>query len=336
MKNLFKHILIVLTVGVFGCKDGFFQPEPQNNPEALFENLWQEFDQHYAPFEERNVNWDEAYTTFRPRVNAQTSDAELIAIFKEMLSTLDDSHVELTVPGQNVWKANRIVNEKIDDELFDLEMIKSEYLNNNFKVNGFDNNTYGWIGDIGYVHMRWVSDNTFVFEDILDHFADARGLIIDYRHNGGGQFMWGFDNFSRLTREKRFTHKTKTKNGPGKYDYTDWFEWYLEPAGEYFDKPIVFLTDRYTISAGERMTYAMKTLPNVTHLGDSTNGSIGTKVARELANGWKYTIVTQKVEGFDTEYYEGKGIPPDIYVKNTSEEMSQGIDRTLEMALSRF
>ena len=57
-------------------------------------------------------------------------------------------------------------------------------------------------------------------------------------------------------------------------------------------------------------------------------------VGRDLANGWKYSIVTQKIEGFDGQYYEGTGIPPEIYVKNTMAEMDQGIDRTLEEALN--
>jgi C-terminal processing protease CtpA/Prc len=209
--------------------------------------------------------------------------------------------------------------------------LKDEYL-----INGFDFNTYGWIGDIGYVHFLWVSDNMFNFPGILDYFDDAKGLIIDLRHNGGGQHMWGLVNCGRLTDVKRLTHKAKTKNGIGKNDYSEWFEWNVEPEGKYFDKPIVFLTDRYTISAGERMTYTLKVLPNATHMGDTTNGAISTKVGRELANGWKYTIVTQKVVSPDGVYYEGQGIPPEIFVKNTQAEIDQGIDRTLEEALARL
>ena len=148
--------------------------------------------------------------------------------------------------------------------------------------------------------------------------------------------MWGYENMGRLTDKKRLAHRSKTKNGIGDDDYTEWFDWYIEPKGEYFDKPIVYLTDRYTISAGERMTYAMKSLPNVLHMGDTTNGSISSMAGRDLANGWKYSIVPQKIEGFDGVYYEGVGIPPEVYIKNTFTEMSQGIDRTLEAAIARL
>lgn len=336
MKKTTKLFAIAFLVSLVGCQDLFFEPEPENNPEALFEELWTEFDNHYAPFEERGVDWDVQYGIFRPQVTATTSSAELESIFKQMLSTLNDTHVSLIVPNKDSWMANQYVNDNVEDELFDLDLIKDKYLQNEYLINGYDINTYGWIGDVGYVHLLWVSDNMFDFPAILDYFENANGLIIDIRHNGGGQHMWGLENSGRLTKERRITHKAKTKNGTGINDYTEWYEWYLEPEGKYFDKPIVFLTDRYTISAGERMTYAYKELPNAIHMGDTTNGAIGTKVGRELANGWKYTIVTQKVISSDGLYYEGVGIPPAVYIKNTMTEMDQGIDRTLEEALATF
>lgn len=336
MKSLYKIYLLIAVLGFSSCEKTFFEPEPANTAELNFETLWDEFNDHYAVFEERGVDWDAQYSLYRPQVNSNTTDDQLFEIFKEMLSSLDDCHVDLNVPGKDAWKANKHVNDKIEDDLFDLDLIKTNYLNNEYLINGFDINTYGWIGDVGYVHMVWVSDNMYDFPAILDYFKDAKGLILDYRHNGGGQFMWGFESMGRIVDKTRLTHKSKTKNGRGIDDYTAWYDWNIVPEGLYFDKPIVYLTDRYTISAAERMTYAMKVLPNVTHMGDSTNGSIGTKVGRELPNGWKYTIVTQKIEGFDGIFYEGVGIPPELYIKNTINEINQGIDKTLEEALNTF
>ncbi|MCB0678495.1 MAG: hypothetical protein KDC30_17480, partial [Saprospiraceae bacterium] len=71
-------------------------------------------------------------------------------------------------------------------------------------------------------------------------------------------------------------------------------------------------------------------------LGDTTNGSIGTKIGKELSNGWYYSVVTQKVEFLDGLSYEGPGIPPDTFVKNTAAEMAAGIDQTLATALAEF
>lgn len=96
------------------------------------------------------------------------------------------------------------------------------------------------------------------------------------------------------------------------------------------------LTDRYTTSAGERAVMAFKTLPNLTHMGDTNSGAIATKIGKELANGWYYSLVTQKTEFRDGISYEGPGLPPDIFVKNTAGEMAAGQDRTLEEALALF
>ena len=164
--------LFILSLIVFTSCENFYENVPANTAEENFELLWNEFNNHYAPFEERGVDWDEQYAIFRPQVTSSTTDAELYEIFKQMLGTLNDSHVSLTIPGQATWRSNQYVNDKVDDELFDLELIKTKYLSNEYKINGYDFNTYGWIGDIGYVHMVWVTDNMYDLDAILDYFKD--------------------------------------------------------------------------------------------------------------------------------------------------------------------
>jgi len=78
---------------------------------------------------------------------------------------------------------------------------------------------------------------------------------------------------------------------------------------------------------------AFRVLPNVTILGDTTNGAHGTMIGRELANGWFYSLVPQKVQLPDGRSYEGIGLAPMITVKNTREEMAAGIDKNLETAV---
>jgi C-terminal processing protease CtpA/Prc len=337
MKNLILYLPIILLLGLSSCEKTFFQEEPANNPEALFEELWQNFDQYYASFEQRNVDWNETYNTYRPLVNMETTNDELWNIFKSMLRSLDDGHVSLIRPDDKYYFSNLILDEKIDDELFDLDMIKHEYLNDDYTINGYDINTFGWLeGNIGYWHMFWTTDNFEYVDVILDKFDTADGLVIDFRHNGGGQMTYAFTNFGRFTQEERLTHRTKTINGPNKGDFSDWFEWTIKPKGKYFDKPIVLITDRYTISAAERILMAFKTLPNVTTLGETSSGGLSTKIVKQLQNGWYYSVCPQIVEYVDGNVYEGIGFAPDIPVKNTLEEVQNGTDRTLDKAMSQF
>lgn len=334
MKKLLTILVVVSLVVFAGCEKTFFEPEPKNDPEAVFDEMWHTFKTDYGPFEERGVDWDAQYQIFRPQVNASTTEAELIVVLKSLLRTLNDGHVSLTTPNSPIFYSNEIVDQRIDDALFDLDLIKSNYLQNAFTESGA--NVYGSIGNIGYWYIRSIGLNMFETDGILDQFAWVDGLIVDMRHNRGGNFTYAFSEFGRFTNEERLVFKSRTKNGTGPNDFTDWFDWRIQPSGTYFDKPIVLLTDRYTISAGERAVMAFKTLPNVTHLGDTTNGAISTKIAKELANGWFYSIATQKSLFHDGSSFEGAGIPPDEYVKNTAVEMTNGQDRTLELAISKF
>lgn len=337
MKHLTYSISILLLLVFTSCEKSFFEAAPENNPEALFEEMWQSYDEYYANFEQRNVDWQDSYDLYRPQVSSETSDDELWDIFKDMLRPLDDGHVSLISPDHKKYTSNLIMDQLIDDELFNLDIIKSNYLNNDFKINGYDINTYGWLeGNIGYWHMFWTTDNFEDIDVILDEFDSADGLVIDFRHNGGGQMTYAFANFGRLTNQERLTHRSKTIDGPNEGDFSEWFEWKIEPKGKYFDKPIVLITDKYTISAAERVLMAFKALPNVTFVGETSSGGLSTKIVKQLQNGWYYSVCPQIIEYTDGISYEGIGFEPDVYVKNTIEEVQDGTDKTLDEAMNQF
>lgn len=318
------------------CEKTFFETPPEQDPEALFEDLWGTFDTDYASFEERNVDWQEQYNIYRPQVNENSTDDDLYRVFTHMLRSLNDGHVSLVVPNRKAFNSNTYFDQEKVDSLFSLELIKDKYLGGSYKESGDGGNTYGFIGNTGYLHLAWINENMLVLNDILDYFSTADGLIIDMRNNLGGDFTYAFSEFGRFTDQEHFVFRSKTKNGKGHNDYTAWFNWDIKPSGTYFNKPIVLLTDRYTISAGERTVMAFKVLPNVTHMGDTTNGAFVTKIGKELANGWYYSVAPQKIEFVDGMSYEGIGIAPDIYSKNNIAELNNSQDKTLEAAMSRF
>jgi carboxyl-terminal processing protease len=331
----FKKILAgaILFLPIVACEKMFVEP-PANNPEAVFEDLWTTFKEEYAPFEERNVDWQAEYNTFRLQVNSTTGDAELFSILSQMLSRLDDGHVSLTAPGRDIFYSNKIRNELIDDDLFSIPLVKT-YLEPGYKEGEENSYIYGKVTNeqIAYIYFDYVGENFLKLNDFLNEYSNVNGYIIDLRHNQGGDFTYCFSEIGRFTNQSRYVFRSKTKNGKGPDDYTDWYEWHIHPRGEYSNKPVVVLIDRYTISAGERSVMAFKTLPNVTLMGDTTNGAHGTMIGRELANGWFYSLVPQKVELFDGKSYEGIGLAPDIYRKNTISEINAGIDKTLQKAI---
>jgi C-terminal processing protease CtpA/Prc len=77
----------------------------------------------------------------------------------------------------------------------------------------------------------------------------------------------------------------------------------------------------------------MDVLPNVTIVGDTTMGIFSDTHVEKLPNGWEYRLSMMKTTNHDGVWLEGKGIDPDVFVKNTDEDIKQGVDRVLEKAI---
>ncbi|MBN2213259.1 MAG: S41 family peptidase [Bacteroidales bacterium] len=339
MKYFRNHIVIIFFISIMlsGCEK-IFEEQPENNPEAVFENLWHTFYEEYAPFEERNVSWESAYNKYRPLVGPNTSEDELFDILSDLLAILDDGNVILIAPDREIFYSSRIRREKTDDELFNRSVVKNNYLETGFEESSDESYIYGKIRDenIGYIYFDYVGVSFLELDDFLTQYESAAGIIIDLRHNQSGDFTFCFSEIGRLVDKTRFVFRSKTKNGSGKNDYTAWKEWNINPSGNYINKPVMVLIDRYTIGAGERSVMVFKALPNVTLIGDTTNGAHGIMIGRELANGWYYSLDPQKVEMPDGKSYEGIGIAPDINVKNDISDIDSGTDKVIQSAIDEI
>lgn len=333
--NKIFFFLIPIVLLANSCQKILFVEEPAEDPESVFEYFWNYYNDNYAVFDERHVNWHELYDAYRPLVNENTTDDELYNIITNMLTTLNDGHVMVIAEGHESFSSNKYYQYRIDDSLFNKDVIKSEYLDAGFVEE--DGYTYGTINnEIIYLFLPYISDNMPIVNDVLDMYPDAKGIIVDLRHNSGGDFTWALSDLKRLTNERKHVFTSRTKNGPGENDFTDWFDWYIEPGDEFYNKPVILLTDRYTISAGERTTMIFRELPNTIIIGDTTNSSHSTMVTNQLANGWYFTLSTQEVKLPDGNSYEGIGIAPDIYIRNTITNLENGIDDVLSEAILQF
>src|SRR6187549_2272490 len=108
MKIYFQIGFAVAILFMMQSCSSVFEAEPENNPEAILEDFWKTFDEEYAVFEERGVDWDDQYVAFRPEVTASTTDDELFAILAQIVEPLDDGHVSLTAPGREIFFGNKV------------------------------------------------------------------------------------------------------------------------------------------------------------------------------------------------------------------------------------
>lgn len=319
-----KYVLFLFMVFVMtGCTDLLLGPQESAKPTAVFDAFWKEFDARYSYFDVFSVNWDSLYSLYRPRISDDMPDSALAATLDSLIVPLHDAHVSLFGAANGKlfsYNANRRVNDTTFG--FSPDIVSSYYLGPSARFGGYGEIVYGSINDsLGYMHISTFIDDDDSrgwaghFEDVLDSLRDKKALIVDIRGNSGGSV----DNFRTLASQfiptTRAVLSVQFRNGPSHSDFTQAEPEVLSPKGKHpWTKPVALLTDRYSVSAAEWFTLALRTVPGVIQIGDTTNGSFSGRLDRELANGWVYSLSIERVTDVHGVSFEGKGIPPHIVV----------------------
>jgi carboxyl-terminal processing protease len=334
-------VAMTLALGA-GCADFFLGEDPVSSPQENFEIFWESFERHYAHFEIKGIDWHDVYDRYRPRVGPSTTDDELFDIFGEMIAELQDGHVYLssrTRRAYSDWYTSGAPRN------FNPDAVRHHYLQDGERVTGDGNIIYGWVDEgIGYIRLRtlaggdgWgsrVSGWIEAIDEPLAEFSHARGIILDLRSNPGGRAFNTSFMAGRFADGRRPYIVTRSRNGAGYDDFSAPTYWYVKPnVMQPFLRPVVVLTNRYTFSAAEWLTLAMREFPHVTHVGTNTGGGLAMFLPRELPNGWHYTISVQDTRCIRGVNYEIRGITPHIYVENGPEEAQAGKDAILERGM---
>jgi hypothetical protein len=321
------------------------------DPEKTFEFLWKIFHERYPFFELRNVDWGKQYDAYRPKVTNKTSDDELFDIFRQMLSPLNDGHVELVAKAGGGRKTRYFNPEKKPRFRREFKEREIKQLFNTTEktlvAHGFGKpaETEAWMlhycrsREFGYIRileLERVKQRrlTAALERVARDFKALKGMIIDIRDNPGGEDSIAIAIINRFCDRKRVAFHRKTKIGPGKDDFTPLKTWYLEPQGAVqFTGPIVLLTCDSVFSGGEVFALAMKQLPHVTIIGDHTNGIFSYQLEKKLPNGWECCLSHQIYLSADMVCYEGKGVPVDIELFNRKADIENDVDPLITRAL---
>jgi C-terminal processing protease CtpA/Prc len=336
-------VFAIIILGCLGAQ--YSHAQELSAPEQNFEHLWREFDQRYALFNPKRIDWYLLYEVYRPKVNSETTDDELFEIMTQMLGQLNDFHVQLiSKDPQRIYgsgRATEIMQDSFDSlaELF--QYFGERPLHEKYAQGGIlESNSfaYAWLDNgIGYIHSNGFNDletTTADIDGIVSYFRSAKNLIIDVRRNSGGSDRVGKAVADRFADRKRLYLITRAKNGPGHDDFAKSEKWFVEPGGEIqFTKPIILLTDLYTISAGENFALAMRVLPHVTIVGDVTAGVYADTENDTLPNGWQFRVSTSWFTDQNGFCWEGIGIPPDLRVVNTKQDLADERDQVLEFAI---
>ena len=337
MKNIITSSRIgflAAAMSIFvACEQLFIEPDPANNPVENFDLLWKTVDEKYSFFEYKNIDWNDVYQRYRPRITNDMSEEALFEVMADMLFELRDGHVNLTsdfdISRNWDWFQDYPAN-------FDETILERNYLGRDFRiVSPFITQK---IRNVGYI--RYASFLNIIDEDNLDRLIDGyrnlNGIIIDVRDNGGGSLLNAETIAMRLAQrandeEEITVGHIRYKEGPAHNEFTRAYPLVL-PEHPSFDKPVIVLTNRSVYSAANAFASYMATLPNVTLVGDVTGGGGGAPYSGELLNGWKFRFSANQLMDLEKVPIEN-GIEPDVKVDISPEDKAAGRDTILETAL---
>jgi len=225
--------------------------------------------------------------------------------------------------------------------------------------------SYRDLGDgLAYVALNSFNDPKVVeeFEKLIPTLKQAKGLIVDLRNNGGGSDFVGqkilqhwtpdvFQGFAWKTRVVNSAYRAWGKMVPADDAHLNneqkeqlrhftgdaWYQ--QEPqtfqgsADAELLMPKVILTGPRTASAAEDFLIYTDRMAVVTTVGERTCGSSGQPYVFDLPGGGQARICTQRITYPDGREFVGIGIPPNVEVKLTLEDLMSDHDVVLEKGI---
>lgn len=308
------------------------------SPVKNFEVFWHAINDLYAFFPERKINWQQQYKKYAPVVNEQLSEEELFEVLSHMMSGFNDSHTTLEAEingesfdfsaapetgfSQYAASLNTTAEELVADTFERSLELMQQYAGAELKQFG-DDQPLWWAkseDNVGYIMLSALGgfsaeeDNvaddigqaSAAFKAMMADLAGTDAIIIDNRFNGGG---YG-DISAQLARY--FLNKPQAvlqKHAKNRLATTDLMQLHLTPAATSYSKPVFLINSQLSVSAGETFSIMMKDLPQVTLLGEATNGALSDMLQVNLPNGWLLTLSNERYLDMQGKSYEVSGVP---------------------------
>jgi len=176
-------------------------------------------------------------------------------------------------------------------------------------------------GNIGYLDLRQFAPAEMCGDTVaaaMNFLANADGVIIDIRHNGGGDpaevaliSSYLFDAEPVHLNDLYFRKEDSTHQW--------WTLPYVPGKRVGATKPVYVLTSNRTFSAAEEFTYNLKNLKRATIVGETTGGGANPGGRRRLGEHFAVFVPTGRaINPITKTNWEGVGVKPDVEVSADS------------------
>jgi C-terminal processing protease CtpA/Prc len=356
MKRLITFLILLISIPLVW----FYLGRNKGNARQNFHAFCTAFEERYALFDVKQMNWGKLCDEYSKQINDRTTDDELFDVFQEMLQRLDDKHCyiyrfnELYFSGFGLSALNYYDLLSFDFRLptndFSLNLIEDKYLINSEKAMQLVSFlppigvrkvfTTGWLKDsVAYVHMTEMSNKSGEVHEAINKFLqqykDAKGYVIDIRDNIGGYSTPVKELAEYFTSEEQTYAISRLRNPDHIGEFKEAEFWKISPGtnSNYQRQPIAVLINENTQSAAELFALMMKTIPEVKLIGNTTSGVFADTHIGKLPNGWEYRLSCRKTNDRTDKVVEDIGIIPDTIIDNNEKNLAKGIDLVMDHAL---
>ena len=196
-----------------------------------------------------------------------------------------------------------------------------------------------------YVNLPSFMTNQVVkdFEQIFPRVQKAKGLIVDIRHNHGGNSGNGDAIISMLTDKPIKGLLWKTPENVAAFRIwaeikEQWQEVRQEPVTprrkDPFLGPVIMLTGPETFSAAEDFVVLLHASERATVVGERTGGSTGDSLIIDLPGDVTAHVCTAHATYPDGREFVGVGVIPDVEVHPTAVDIATDRDVVLEKGVA--
>jgi carboxyl-terminal processing protease len=324
--------------------------------EFMFELFWLNLRENYANSVERNINWNEIYLNYRPKISSLSTKYDLFDVMGQIVTLTKDQHTKVIAENGDTKQyrgepSSRLLKESFENQ----DTVKSfnEYIDKFFqrsyqnisndilkrKGKKVANGKIEWgevTPSIGYIGIhsltRFTKDDiprgqqidslSFHMNEIMKAFQNKKAIIVDVGFNFGGYDAAGLTIAGYFTDVRRQAYTAYRFQGGKLYKGTSFS---VLPAPRYnFTKPVFLLTTDISRSAAESFALQMKAIPNVTIVGTNTLGILSSMLNKSIGE-FILTISNEKYITPEGKNAEVSGVEPDIRLDVfTKENMFNG------------
>ena len=326
--------------------------EHASDPLSVFDAVVETITSHYAFLETRKIDWPTLVASTRSKITGDMTETQLYDAVRELLSHFHDAHIglEATVGDRDFEYYPDNDNPAPEPPTADANTetslpgywnyrIVRKLLGDTLHTAADGEITYGLIdSDIGYLGIASMADySRAALDQALDRalkmFESTKAVIVDVSMNDGGYDTFARSIASRFAADSAIGYYKYAGDSAGASPQPIYI---LPSASRRYTGPVYLMTSHATLSAGEVFVLAMRSLPNVTQIGERTNGSFSDVLSKALPNGWLLDLSNEIYLDSTGALWEGAGIPPKIALRMRPRRHASEIDVEAARAVVEF